>query len=45
MSPPSHGGAAGYITDQVLWDLWWMNLHWGKFSSQYFAFPYLFLLL
>jgi hypothetical protein len=30
--PNSHRGCPGSIPRQVMWDLWWTQQHWSRFS-------------
>jgi hypothetical protein len=34
-SPVSRRGGPG----QVMWNLWWLKWHWGRFFLEYFSFP------
>jgi hypothetical protein len=29
----------GFAPGQIMWDLWWTKLHWGRFSPSTSAFP------
>jgi hypothetical protein len=32
-SPTSYRGGPGLIPGQVMWDLWWIERHWDRFSA------------
>jgi hypothetical protein len=38
-SPASHRRDRRSIPNQSMWNLWWINWEWDKFSSEYFSFP------
>jgi hypothetical protein len=37
-SPTSHSGGPRLIPGQSIWDLWWTEWQWERFSSEYFGF-------
>jgi hypothetical protein len=39
LSPASHSGGPGSSTGQVMWDLWWIKWHWGRFYPSTLVSP------